>query len=84
MQRDFTRATERKAGLLKALAAATAEPAMTDVAQAAAAIISAGFRALAAKHHPDQGGSIEVMSLLNQARESLSEILKMAQGEVGK
>jgi hypothetical protein len=34
-------------------------------------IISAGYRTLAAKHHPDAGGSHEKMTKLNQARDNL-------------
>jgi hypothetical protein len=34
-------------------------------------IISAGYRTLAAQHHPDAGGSHEKMTKLNQARDNL-------------
>lgn len=68
-----------RAALQSAVAAATAEPAITDAMQAALAIVSAGYRALAAKHHPDQGGDAATMMILNEAREALMVIVKMAQ-----
>ena len=37
------------------------------------AIINAGYKALAAKHHPDLDGSHEVMSRLQAARQPTSE-----------
>jgi hypothetical protein len=40
-------------------------------AEAGLEIIKAGYRALAAKHHPDSGGSQEAMTRFNRARERL-------------
>lgn len=54
---------------------------ITDIDSAAAAIVSAGYRALSKIHHPDAGGSAATMALLSQARRQLVELLKLA-GEV--
>jgi hypothetical protein len=42
-----------------------------EQAKAGLEIIKAGYRAMAAKHHPDRGGSQEAMTRLNKARERL-------------
>ena len=52
-----------------------------DVDGAAAAIVSAGYRELAKRHHPDAGGDHRSMSLLTQAKSQLQQILKMAKGD---
>lgn len=49
-----------------------------DVDSAAAAIVAAGYRALAQEHHPDHGGSHETMAHLNEAKRQLRELLKLA------
>jgi hypothetical protein len=46
--------------------------------EAAEAIISAGFKALALANHPDKGGSAATMALLTDARNSLRQILQAA------
>jgi hypothetical protein len=46
--------------------------------EAAAAIIAAGFRALAKTHHPDAGGSHAAMALLSEARKQLTDLMKLA------
>ena len=44
-----------------------------DLDQWTKEIISAGYRALAQKHHPDHGGSTEAMQEINAAAERLRE-----------
>lgn len=44
-----------------------------DLDQWTKEIISAGYRALAQKHHPDHGGSTEAMQEINRAAERLRE-----------
>lgn len=65
----------------KALAGADPESNITDIDSAAAAIVTAGYRELAKRYHPDAGGSAEVMALLNTAKRQLVEILAAAKGE---
>jgi hypothetical protein len=43
-------------------------------------VINVGYRALAAKLHPDAGGSPEAMTRLNQVRDRLKEDLKRRLG----
>ena len=52
----------------------------SDVDGAAAAIVAAGYRELAKRHHPDAGGDHMTMSLLTQAKRQLSQILDLAKG----
>ena len=52
----------------------------SDVDGAAAAIVSAGYRELAKRFHPDAGGDHNTMSLLTQAHKQLKQILDMAKG----
>jgi hypothetical protein len=68
----------RKAALEAAIERASAPLPITNVAEAAAAIIGAGYKALAAINHPDRGGSAVVMGLLTDARNQLREILALA------
>jgi hypothetical protein len=53
-----------------------------DVDSAAAAIVAAGYRELAKRHHPDAGGTHMAMSLLTQAKSQLQKILELAKGTV--
>jgi hypothetical protein len=73
--------TALKGNVEAALAAAAAEPAITTIEAAAAAIVSMGYRELSKRHHPDAGGTTDEMALINQARTALTELLKLAQGE---
>jgi hypothetical protein len=52
----------------------------SDIDGAAAAIVAAGYRELAKRHHPDAGGSHAAMSLLTQAKQQLVKILDLAKG----
>ena len=52
----------------------------SDVDGAAAAIVSAGYRELAKRFHPDAGGDHNTMSLLTQAHKQLKQILDLAKG----
>lgn len=49
---------------------------INDVDSAALAIVTAGYRDLVKKYHPDRGGSHEIMGLLSVAKKQLSEILE--------
>lgn len=49
-----------------------------DIDAAAAAIVSAGYRELAKRCHPDLGGDHNSMSLLTQAKTQLVKILEIA------
>lgn len=69
---------ERKAVTERALQGADPESNIVDIDGAAAAIIAAGYRELAKKHHPDAGGAAETMALLNAAKKQLVEILNAA------
>lgn len=51
-----------------------------DVDGAASAIVSAGYRELSKRFHPDAGGDHNTMSLLTQAHKQLKQILDMAKG----
>jgi hypothetical protein len=59
-----------------------ADDKIADIDSAAAAIVSAGFRALSKTHHPDAGGSAETMALLSAARAQLREMLALALANV--
>jgi hypothetical protein len=54
-----------------------------DIDGAAAAIVAAGYREMAKRHHPDAGGSHNAMSLLTQAKSQLTKILGMCAEEKG-
>jgi hypothetical protein len=60
------------------LAEPAADAEITDLDSAAAAIVTAGFRALSKIHHPDAGGAAQTMALLTQARGQLRDMLKLA------
>lgn len=64
----------------KALSVPMSDEAITDIDSAAAAIVAAGYKALAKIHHPDAGmtGSDATMALLSGARAQLRDILKLA------
>lgn len=68
--------SEVKAACEVALNAADIENSFADIDSAAAAIVAAGYRELAKKHHPDAGGAPETMAFLNAAKSQLVEILK--------
>lgn len=68
--------SEFKAACEAALNAADIESSFADIDSAAAAIVAAGYRELAKKHHPDAGGAPETMAFLNAAKSQLVEILK--------
>lgn len=55
----------------------TARPALPapHIADAAAEMVSLGFRALAKRAHPDQGGSHHAMLAANEARDWLRGVL---------
>ena len=65
----------------KALEAPAADEKITDIDSAAAAIVAAGYKALAKIHHPDAGitGSDATMALLSAARVQLRDMLKLAE-----
>lgn len=72
--------TER-ARIQAALEQENAEPALTELStvdSAAALIVAAGYKALAAVHHPDKGGDTATMALINEARAQLRELLALA------
>ena len=51
-----------------------------DVQALAAEMISVGYRALAARHHPDHGGNTYAMQLVNLARDYLRQVLRGGRG----
>ena len=62
----------------KALAGPMADEKICDIDSAAAAVVAAGYKALAKLHHPDAGGSDATMALLSAARAQLKDMLKLA------
>lgn len=54
--------------------------AITNVDSAAIAILNTGYRALARSYHPDLGGDIEVMKLLNQSKKELIDLIESLKG----
>ena len=80
---------ERRAGycaraeaLRVAIEKASQPAPVTSVAEAAAAIIAAGYKALAAVNHPDRGGNAATMRLLTDARNALRDLLALANEQV--
>jgi hypothetical protein len=69
---------EKKSAIERALVGVDAESNIVDIDSAAAAIVAAGYRELAKRHHPDAGGSTEAMALINAAKKQLVEILNAA------
>ena len=69
---------EVKARCESALSGGAGDEKITDIDSAAAAIVAAGFKALAIAHHPDKGGDAATMALINSARKQLVELLKLA------
>ncbi len=49
---------------------------ITDIETAVDNIIRTGYRALARAHHPDFGGNLETMMILNKAKKELLELLE--------
>lgn len=74
----LTQWREQKAACERALEGAAPDANIVDIDSAASAIVAAGYRELAKKHHPDQGGAAETMALLNAAKKQLVEILSAA------
>lgn len=75
--------TELKQECERALLGGAGDEKITDVDSAAAAIVAAGFRALAEKHHPDKGGEQNTFILVAEAKKQLVELLKLAAQGVG-
>ena len=48
----------------------------TDARVMAQELISAGYRKLAAQHHPDHGGETHAMQLVNRAAEFLHQVVR--------
>lgn len=71
---------EVKAACERALQGVDPESNIQDIDSAAGAIVAAGYRELAKKHHPDAGGAAETMALINAAKKQLVEILNAARG----
>jgi len=61
-------------------AAPEAEPLEADVAAMAEAVVTAGYRVLAKRHHPDANGDPAAMATLNEAVAALRRLLRQACG----
>ncbi|HEV2446833.1 MAG TPA: hypothetical protein VGS58_12970 [Candidatus Sulfopaludibacter sp.] len=72
-----------RTALASALESLTAPLPINTVEAAAAAIISAGYKALSLAHHPDKGGDARIMALLTDARNQLRELLTLATEQTG-
>ncbi len=70
--------TALQTALQTALETARKPAPITTVAEAAEAILAAGYKALAVVNHPDKGGSSQVMGLLTDARNQMRELLALA------
>ena len=53
-----------------------AVPDITDIDSAVEAIVKVGYRSLARANHPDLGGDVRVMSIINKAKSELLQLLK--------
>lgn len=53
-----------------------AVPDITDIDSAVEAIVKVGYRSLARANHPDLGGDVWVMSIINKAKSELLQLLK--------
>jgi DnaJ-class molecular chaperone len=49
----------------------------TTRAEMMSAMIAAGFRTLAAKHHPDIGGNTKIMQAINDAHDHLKVVARL-------
>jgi len=61
-------------------AAPEAEPLEAEVAAMAEDVVTAGYRVLAKRHHPDAGGDAAAMATLNDAVAALRRQLRQASG----